>query len=94
MKGSGGYRRRTRNIKVPLREKGKVKIRRYLQNFEMDDMVSISIDPSYSSIPHPRFRGKCGKIVGKQGRSYYVRIKEGKKIKHILTSPEHLVKIY
>jgi large subunit ribosomal protein L21e len=91
MKGSHGYRRRTRSIKTKSRDKGKVRINRYLQEFKEGDVVSIAIDPTYQAIPHPRFRGKSGKIVGKQGRVYFVRITDGGKQKDVLVAPEHLV---
>ena len=90
MKGSQGVRRRTRNFKVTARNRGKVSIRKYLQEFRENDKVSISIDPSYQSIPHPRFQGLGGIVIGHQGRSYYVQIKDGNKTKRILVSPEHL----
>lgn len=90
MKGSNGYRRRTRNLKVKVGQRGKTSIRRYLQEFEPNDIVSISIDASYQAIPHPRFQGRTGKIVKKQGRAYFLAIKDGKKLKNVLVTPEHL----
>ena len=91
MKGSRGYRRKTRNLRVKVRDRGKIKIRKYLQKFEEGDIVSISIDASYQAIPHPRFRGKSGKVVGNQGRAYYVRIKDMNMTKNVLITPEHLI---
>ena len=93
MKGSQGYRRRTRNLKTKLRDKGKKKIRKYLQEFEENDTVAITIDPSHQAIPHPRFQGITGKVSGKQGRAYYVAFKDGGKFKKIIVSPEHLTKV-
>ena len=93
MKGSRGYRRRTRNLRVDARDRGKVRIRRYLQRFNDGDVVAISIDPSYQKMPHPRFQGGSGKVVGSQGRAYYVRIKDKNKEKMILVNPEHLVSL-
>jgi len=90
MKGSKGYRRRTRNLRIRSRDKGKIKIGRYLQKFKKGDFVSISIDPSYQAIPHPRFKGRSGKVTGRQGRCYHVEIKDGGKKKKILIAPEHL----
>lgn len=90
MKGSQGYRRRTRGFKVGSREKGKVRIKRYMRAFSENDRVSINIDPAYQNIPHPRFQGRSGKIVGKQGRAYFVAIMDGSKEKRILVNPEHL----
>jgi len=91
MKGSHGYRRRTRNLRVKTREKGKTKIRRFMQSFKEEDKVSILIDPAQKSIPHPRFQGMTGKVVGSQGRAYYVMVKDGGKAKKVLVPPEHLV---
>ena len=92
-KGSTGYRRKTRHLRVKLRDRGKIKIRQYMQNFEEGDAVSIRINPRYQNIPHPRFQGTSGRIVKKQGRAYYVRIKDGDKIKQIISNPEHLVRL-
>jgi large subunit ribosomal protein L21e len=93
MKGSHGYRRGTRNLKVGLRDRGKIKIRRRLKEFTEDDTVSISIDPSYQKMPHPRFKGRTGKVVGRQGRAYFVEIRDGGKSKKVLVQPEHLNKV-
>jgi len=93
MRGSHGHRRRTREIKVVLRDRGKVKIRRKLQKFAENDLVALSIDPSYQKIPFPRFRGCTGKVVGSQGRAYYIEFKTGGKTKKVLAMPEHIVKL-
>ncbi|ODS42303.1 MAG: 50S ribosomal protein L21e [Candidatus Altiarchaeales archaeon IMC4] len=90
MKGSKGYRRGTRKLQVGPRDRGKVKIGRYLHEFNEEDRVAITIDPSYQAIPNPRFQGKTGRIAGKQGRAYYVRIKDGQMQKEVLVAPEHL----
>lgn len=91
MKGSKGYRRKTRNLRAGVRDRGKVKIRKYMQEFDEGDIVSIVIDPSFQAIPHPRFQGKSGRVVGRQGRAYYVQINDKGKGKRILVTPEHLV---
>jgi len=93
MKGSHGYRRGTRNLKVGLRDRGKIRIKRRLSEFKEEENVSISIDPSYQKMPHPRFQGRSGKVTGKQGRSYFVEIRDGSKTKQILVQPEHLKRV-
>ena len=93
MKGSHGYRRKSRTLRVKPRDRGKIRIRKYLQRFKESEAVSINMDASYRNIPHPRFQGKSGKVVGKQGRAYYVRIRDGGQAKNLLISPEHLIKI-
>ncbi|MCX6695026.1 MAG: 50S ribosomal protein L21e, partial [Candidatus Altiarchaeota archaeon] len=74
-------------------ERGKVKIKKRLQTFSENDTVALSIDPSYQSIPFSRFMGYTGKIVGQQGRAYYIEFKTGGKIKKVLANPEHIVKL-
>ena len=92
MRGSHGHRRRTREIKVDIRDRGKVYIRRQLQQFSENDVVALSINPGYQTIPFSRFKGYTGKVVGRQGRAYYVAFTEGSKTKKVLVNPEHLVK--
>jgi len=92
MKGSKGVRRRTRGLKLKPRHKGKVKIRKEMQSFSENELASIVINPSYQSIPNPRFQGQTGRVVGMQGRAYYLEIKDGGKTKRILVTPEHLFK--
>jgi len=93
MKGSHGFRRKSRTLRVKPRDRGKVRISRYLQKFEEGETVSINMDASYRNIPHPRFQGKSGKVVATQGRAYYVKIRDGGKTKELLVNPEHLIKI-
>ncbi|MFH1722673.1 MAG: 50S ribosomal protein L21e [Candidatus Altiarchaeota archaeon] len=92
MKGSHGYRRKTRNLKVGPREKGKISIRKVLADFQEGEIVSISIDSRIQAIPHPMFRGRTGKVVGKQGKCYLIQISDGGKQKKLLVSPVHLIK--
>ena len=41
-------------------------------------------------MPHPRFNGKIGEIIGRQGRAYVVQIRDGNKIKRLIVRSEHL----
>ena len=93
MKGSHGIKRRTRNFRVTPRDRGKKSIRRYLKTFKDDDIVAVNINPMYQGTPFPRFQGKSGRVVGKQGRAYYVLISDGDKEKKILVTPEHLTSL-
>jgi len=86
-------RRRTRNLRVKPRNRGKIRIRQRLQKFAESDNVAIKIDPYYQAIPHPRFNGRTGKVVGSQGRAYLVKVVDGGKSKKILVTPEHLRRV-
>jgi large subunit ribosomal protein L21e len=41
-------------------------------------------------MPHPRYKGRIGKIIGKRGKSYIVEITDGNKVKKLISRPEHL----
>jgi large subunit ribosomal protein L21e len=87
---SKGPRKRTRNLlKIKAREK--LPITRYLQEFEVGSKVVIKPYPSsYRGMPFRRFFGKSGTIMDKKGKSYIIKIKDGKKEKNIISRPEHL----
>ena len=90
MRSSNGIRRKTRGLRIKPKDRGKIKIRKVLAKFDDDEKVAIKISPNHQNIPHPRFNGRVGKVVGKQGRAYYVAIMDGSKSKKILVTPEHL----
>ena len=95
VKRSKGLRSKSRKIlrKKP-RERGLTSITRALQQFQDGESVNIVIDPSvHKGMPHVRFQGYTGRIAGKQGGSYLVMIKNGKKPKTLIVRPEHLRKV-
>ena len=92
---TGGLRRKTRSkFKKNVRMKGKISIRKYLQNFNENDKVALVMEPSiHSGIFHPRFQGDVGVIVGKQGTCYKIKIIDGKMQKYFIVHPVHLKKV-
>jgi large subunit ribosomal protein L21e len=92
LRKSKGYRARTRKLlKKKPRERGKIKISRLLRDYDPGNSVVIKIDPSVQKgMPHRRYHGKVGKIVGKRGRSYIVSVTQGEAVKEIIVRPEHL----
>jgi large subunit ribosomal protein L21e len=92
MRPSKGYRAGTRSLsRKPLREKGKPKLTKFLQQYELGASVIIKIDSSQQkSLPHRRFHGKIGKIIEKRGRGYVVKVAQGNAVKELITRTEHL----
>jgi large subunit ribosomal protein L21e len=87
---SKGPRRRTRNL-LKIRAREKTPITRYLQEFEIGKKVVIYPNPASSNgRPFRRFFGRTGTIMERRGKSYIVKIKDGKKEKELITRPEHL----
>jgi large subunit ribosomal protein L21e len=93
--------RRSKGIRVNTRKKfrrrprdrGLSPITRALQDFEIGEKANIVIDPSiHGGQPHHRFHGLTGEVVGKQGNSFLVKVKDGGKQKTLIIRPEHLRK--
>ena len=92
MRKSRGYRAGTRRLlKKKPRERGKTTISKLLYEYQPGWRVVIRIDSSIQKgMPHKRYHGKVGTIIGKRGRSYIVSVAQGGAIKNIIVRPEHL----
>ncbi|TXT67385.1 MAG: 50S ribosomal protein L21e [Promethearchaeota archaeon] len=88
-----GYRNRTRSIyrKTP-RKRGQNPIDKYLIDYEIGEKVAIIGDPAQHKrgLPHRRYYGKTGTVVGTRGRCYEVELKVGNTTKMLLIGKEHL----
>ena len=62
-----------------------------LRKFEIGEKVHVILRSS-GTFQHPRFHGKTGTVVARQGRSYVIDVKDGSKPKKIFLTSEHLKK--
>lgn len=92
---SHGPRRGTRKkLKKKIRERGKIKIAKFMQEFKEGEKVVIKPDPSYQKgMPNRRFFGRVGVIVSKRGKAYILEVKDGGKTKQVISLPVHLKKV-
>lgn len=66
-------------------------ITKFLQEFRNNQLVVFLPEPSsHRGMPHPRFKGRQGKVIGKRGKSYIVEFFDGNKLKQVIARPEHL----
>jgi large subunit ribosomal protein L21e len=64
-----------------------------MKNFSEGDKVVIVQKGNYRNIPHPRYKGKIGKVIEKRGRSYVVEVKVSKTMNKKIICPQmHLEK--
>ncbi|MDK2790782.1 MAG: large subunit ribosomal protein L21e [Methanothermococcus sp.] len=89
---SEGFRSKTRyKLKKHPRAKGLFPITRALKEYKEGDIVHVILDPSVQKgMPHPKFHGKTGMVVGQRGRAFLVRVRDGGKLKDIIVRPQHL----
>lgn len=87
-----GTRRKSRyKLKKTVREKGLSPISRAIQEFAQGDMVNIDLDPGIQNgMPHPKFHGRTGRVMGQRGRAYIVEVRDGGLMKEVIILPEHL----
>ena len=88
-----GYRNKTRKRhRKKVREKGLQSIDKYLMEYEIGHKVDIITDPSQQKrgMPHRRYHGLTGTIIGERGRCYEVAVKLGNSRKTLIVGKEHL----
>jgi len=93
VKAPRGFRHRTRKLlRKHVRERGAIPpLSLLMYEYKPGDRVYIVINPSImKGMPHRRYHGKVGVVVGKRGKSYEVEVKVGSKIKRLFIRPEHL----
>ena len=61
-----------------------------VRQFNIDDRVVLKIKPYREGMPSPRYNGRSGTIVERQGNAYVVMIKDGRMNKKLIVSPLHL----
>ncbi len=95
MKKTGGLRRKTRHLfKKHRKEKGKLSLSRYLQNFKQGDRVILTVESAvHKGMYHPMFYGKTGIIQNKKGKCYAILITDGGKQKTLIVHPIHLKRV-
>lgn len=91
----GGFRAKTRgSLAKRPRDKGKVRMTSYMQEFKIGDKVIIKQEPAvHKGMPHPRYKAKTGTVIGEQGRVYKVQIQDGGSKKIMLAAPVHLRRV-
>lgn len=93
VKAPRGYRHRTRKLlRKNVRERGAIPpLSLLMYEYKVGDKVHIVINPSIiAGMPHRRFHGKTGVVVGKRGLAYIVKVHLGDKEKTLFIRPEHL----
>ncbi len=93
VKAPQGLRHRTRKVfSKSVRERGAVPpLSRILIEYMPGDRVYIVADPAiHKAMPHRRYHGKVGLVVGRRGRAYIVQLKVGSKTKTLFLLPEHM----
>ncbi len=63
-----------------------------MKSFEIGARVCIRHEPGQGGMPHPRYRGRHGIVVGKRGGAYVVEIQDMNMKKRLIIPAVHLGK--
>jgi large subunit ribosomal protein L21e len=87
-----GPRKKTRyKLKKDIRRRGIPPVMTTIQKFEVGQKVHIVCEPSvHMGMPHRRFHGKTGTILGQRGRAWLLQIRDGESTKTVIARPQHL----
>ncbi|MBD3397706.1 50S ribosomal protein L21e [Candidatus Micrarchaeota archaeon] len=77
---------RTKNLK----HKRKLTVSDKVRTFKVGSKVLVSVKPIREGMPAPRYHGRHGTIVDRQGSAYIVEVKDGKARKRLVISPIHI----
>ena len=86
--------RKTRHkLTLHYRQRGKLPLSQYFQEFKEGDKVNLKINSSVQTGQfYPRFHGLTGVVTGKRGFCYQVKIYDQNKEKKLFVHPIHLKK--
>ena len=65
-------------------------IGKLMKSFALGARVCIRHEPGQEGMPHPRYRGRHGVVVGKQGGAYVVEIRDMNARKRLIIPAVHL----
>ncbi|RPJ53640.1 MAG: 50S ribosomal protein L21e [Methanobacteriota archaeon] len=87
-----GPRKKTRyKLKKELRKRGILPVTTAIQHFEVGDKVHVVCEPStHKGMPHRRFHGKTGTIIGQRGRAWMLEVPDGDALKVVIARSQHL----
>ncbi len=87
-----GPRKKTRyKFRKDQRRRGILPVTLLIQKFEIGQKVHVICEPSIQKgMPHPRFHGRTGTVVGQRGRAWLLEIRDGGKDKIVIARPQHL----
>ena len=76
-----------------LKNKGKIKLSRYFQDFEKGERVAVIRELALQPRFPQKLQGRTGIIEGKRGSSYILKIKDLNKEKIYIIHPVHLMRL-
>jgi len=92
-KRSGGlFVGRTRHL-ARHHKPSELSVNEIIKELNVGDRVAIVPKGNFKNIPHPRYRGKIGRVVEKRGSAYVVELNVFNAVKKLTVPVVHLKKL-
>ncbi len=85
----GRMHRRSRVLGRNTRKKD-VTVVEKIKTLEVGTKVQLVPNAKFEDFPHPRYAGRVGKVIRKQGNAYVVELQDGGVKKKFITTAIHL----
>ena len=76
-----------------VKEKGKLSLSKYFQEFKVGDKVAIIRDQALNPGFPERIQGRTGTVIGTRGKAHLIKLNEGNAVKVHIIRPLHLKKL-
>ncbi|VVB65483.1 50S ribosomal protein L21e [Candidatus Gugararchaeum adminiculabundum] len=91
VKASKGYQvTKTRSLRKG--RKKKLGATRLFTKYKVGDSVTLLMTSGFSGMPHGRYRGRTGKVIGIRGNAYVVKVRDMNGSKQFAVPSVHLRK--
>lgn len=91
VRSKGLFSGRSRNL-ARHNKPSKISVREIIKTFAPGDSVAIVPKSNMKNIPHPRYKGKIGRVIEKRGSAYVVELRVFKATKRLTVPGLHLKK--
>lgn len=61
-----------------------------VRRYAVGDRVALDHQSRFGGMPHPRYRGRIGRILAVRGDAYEVQIQDGRAVKMLVVGGVHL----
>jgi len=91
-RSQGLFSGRTRHL-ARHHKPSEMSVRETIKSFKSGDTVAIVPKGSQKNIPHPRYKGKVGKVIERRGSAYVVELNVFRAKKRLVVPVLHLKKV-
>jgi large subunit ribosomal protein L21e len=91
-RSNGLFSGRTRHL-ARHHKPSQLPISETIKTFKVGDNVAIVPKGNFRNIPHPRYRGKVGRVIERRGTAYVVQLNVFNSVKVLVVPVLHLKKV-